>query len=117
MSVHEDSTKHWPTYALRAWLTALLGQMERARTELDVRLEHHEKEIARLRAQIQRSDTVLTALREAVGSVDNVLRRTRDSDAESEKGQARNEAREKLEEQDKTKKPAATPQHAKPEKS
>jgi len=71
----------WPTYALRAWLTALLGQMERASDDLDERVQAHEKEIARLRAQKQRSGLVVTSLRDAVGSVDAVLRRTRDSEA------------------------------------
>ena len=90
----EASTMLLPTYALRAWLTALLGQLERARSDIDARVEYHEKEIARLQAQMQRSNTVITALNEAIGSVDNVLRRTRDTDVKSESGQSRTEAQE-----------------------
>jgi hypothetical protein len=79
----------WPTYALRAWMTALLGQMERARDDLDARIEAQEKEIARLRAQKERSNIVITSLREALGSVDHVLRRTRDSETQPEQERAR----------------------------
>ena len=83
-----DST-HWPTYALRAWMAALLGQMERARDALDTRVETQEKELARLRAQKERSNVVITSLHEALASVDNVLRRTRDTDVQREQEQAR----------------------------
>jgi ABC-type transporter Mla subunit MlaD len=80
---------HWPTYALRAWMTALLGQMERARDDLDTRVEAHEKELARLRAQKERSNMVIESLRAAVASVDNVLRGTRDSELQREQEQVR----------------------------
>lgn len=93
MTQHEAS-KLWPTYALRAWLTAMLGQLERADAELNARVEYHEKEIARLRTQMQRSSTVIMALQEAIGSVDNVLRRTRDTDVKSDGGQGTAEAKE-----------------------
>jgi chromosome segregation ATPase len=86
----------WPTYALRAWLTALLGQVERSRAEIDTRVEYHEKEIAHLQAQKQRSGPVIESLREAIGSVDDVLRRTRDTEIESER--SRSEARERAQE-------------------
>jgi hypothetical protein len=105
-----EASKHWPTYALRAWMTALLGQLGRADAELNARVESHEKEIARLRAQMQRSSTVITALREAIGSVDNVLRSTLDTDAESDGGQSAGEARERSQEPKREpKKPTTTP--------
>src|SRR5262245_771807 len=84
MSKDDDWKMLLPTYALRAWLTALLGATERAREEVNSRVESHEKEIARLRAQMQRGSTVITSLRAAIGSVDDVLRRTRDVDVKSE---------------------------------
>jgi septal ring factor EnvC (AmiA/AmiB activator) len=74
-----------PTYALRAWLTALVGQMERASSDLEAQVEVHEKEIARLRAQMHRSTIAVTALHEAIKAVDNVLRRTRDAEGSSER--------------------------------
>lgn len=80
---------HWPTYALRAWMTALLGQMERARDDLDTRIEAQEKELARLQTQKERSKVVIDSLREAVGAVDNVLRTTRDSELQREQEQTR----------------------------
>jgi chromosome segregation ATPase len=83
MTEQNAATTHWPTYALRAWMTTLLGQMERARDELDNRIELQEKELTRLRAQKERSGTVITSLRESVGAVDNVLRRARDADEQS----------------------------------
>src|SRR4051812_13532284 len=95
----------WPTYALRAWLTALLGQMERASDDVDTRVEAHEKEIARLRAQKQRSAVVITSLREALGSVDTVLRRTRDSET-GEKQQVRGGASELQEPRGEMKRPS-----------
>jgi hypothetical protein len=94
MTEREASTMLWPTYALRAWLTALLGQIERARAEIDARVEDHEKEIARLRAQMQRSGPIITSLSAAIESVDNVLRRTRDTYIEGESGQSHREERE-----------------------
>ena len=103
MPEREAPTVQWPTYALRAWLTAVLGQLERAGEDLDARVEDHEKEITRLRAQRERSATVITSLREAVGSVDETLRRTRDTPEEpesrqSESRQSRREARERSQE-------------------
>ena len=89
MAQGEPPTTHWPTYALRAWLTALLGQLERAGSDLEKRVEYHEQEIARLRAQMHRSSTVVVALREAIASVDDVLRRTRDSEAEQQRRESR----------------------------
>ena len=93
--MHESVPKstHWPTYALRAWMTALLGQMQRAGDDLDTRIEALEKELARLRGQKERSKLVVISLRDAVAAVDNVLRETRDSELqhEQERGRARPE--------------------------
>jgi septal ring factor EnvC (AmiA/AmiB activator) len=80
MSERNEPSMLWPTYALRAWLTALIGQMERAKDDIEKRLEAHEKELARLRGQKERSAIVITSLREAIGAVDGVLHRTRDTE-------------------------------------
>jgi hypothetical protein len=91
MSEREASKMLWPTYALRAWLSALLDATERARDAVDTQTEYHEKEIARLRAQKERSGPVIASLREAIQAVDGVLRRVRDTDPpkESERPEAR----------------------------
>jgi C4-type Zn-finger protein len=107
----------WPTYALRAWLTALLGLMERAKAELDTRIEYHEKEIGRLRAQIERSGTVITSLQEAIKSVDNVLRRTRDQQAKSEVERSTSETRELSKEPDQDHQSGAAAQSHKTKKT
>jgi hypothetical protein len=78
MNERETPAAAWPTYALRAWLTALLGQTQRNRIEVDARIEHNEKEIVRLRKQKERSAVVIESLRESIAIVDSVLRRTRD---------------------------------------
>jgi hypothetical protein len=83
MTEREAATKLWPTYALRVWMTTLLRYTERASDDLDARIEFHEKEIARLRAQKERCSIVITAIGEAIGSVDKVLRRIRDTDAQT----------------------------------
>jgi hypothetical protein len=91
MTERDTSTVVWPTYALRAWLTALLGQTQRARTELDARIEYYEKEITHLRVQRERSATVIGSLREAIDIVDNVLYRARDTEVERESAQPHSE--------------------------
>jgi len=98
MTEREASKMLWPTYGLRAWLTALLDATRRAADGLDPQIEYHEKEIARLRAQKERSGPVIASLREALAAVDNVLRRTRD--AEEQKEKERVEAREAHEKQE-----------------
>ena len=90
-------TMLWPTYALRAWLTALLGQLERAGADIDARLEDHENAMKRLRAQKERSAIVINSLREAIGGVDTVLRETRDAAARTESERPRTEPREQIE--------------------
>jgi hypothetical protein len=62
--------------------------MERAGDTLDDRVEYHTKEIARLRAQRERSATVVTSLREAISGVDNVLRQELDTADERPKKEA-----------------------------
>lgn len=69
----------WPTYALRAWLTALLAQTQHGLEELDTRRAGFELEIARLRSQRERSEKVIRSLQHAVERVDAVLRLARDS--------------------------------------
>ena len=70
----------WPTYALRAWLTALQAQTRRAQEDLETRIETHEKEIARLRRQRERAGEVLQSLHETIDRVDERLRQVRDSE-------------------------------------
>jgi len=117
MSKDEEDLKMLsPTFALRAWLAALLGATERAREELNSRVESHEKEIARLRAQMQRSGTVITSLRAAIGSVDNVLRRTRDVDVKSDSPRTHSEPQEQLQEPEKQQKAGRAARSSKPRK-
>ena len=71
----------WPTYALRAWLTALQAQTRRAQEDLEARIDSHEKEIARLRRQHARAGTVLHSLQETIDRVDAQLRHVRDSES------------------------------------
>lgn len=80
MNEHNERSMLWPTYALRAWLATLVGSMERAKDDIEKRVEAYEKEIARLRGQRERCEIALTSLHEAVGAVDGVLRSRRDVD-------------------------------------
>jgi hypothetical protein len=70
-----------PSYALRAWLTSLLDRTDRATADLQLRVAAYEKELARLRGQMQRSRTASASLRDAVSHVDSVLRNWRDTHA------------------------------------
>lgn len=85
----------WPTYALRAWLGALLVQTHQAETEAHRLIETHEREIDRLRAQIKRSGPVIKSLNDAIGMVDEVLRRKRDNETGHERSAQRAEAKKK----------------------
>ncbi|HTZ78412.1 MAG TPA: hypothetical protein VMC10_10905 [Stellaceae bacterium] len=78
----------WPTYALRAWLGALLVQTHQAEAETHRLIETHEREIDRLRAQIKRSGPVIKSLNDAIGMVDEVLKRKRDTEPGSERSGA-----------------------------
>lgn len=84
MDERNETSMLWPTYALRAWLTTLIGSMERAKDDIEKRVAAYEKEIARLRGQHERSSIVITSLREAIGAVDSVLRRSRDTERHRE---------------------------------
>jgi hypothetical protein len=93
MSDH-DAGKLWPTFALRAWLAALLAQTRRVGKRLETRIGLLERMIARLREKVERSHTVARSLEEALGVVDNVLRRVRDSEILEEHQRASEESRE-----------------------
>jgi hypothetical protein len=80
MKERQNPAALWPTYALRAWLAALVSETRRAQLELDAKVEHYEKEIARLQKQKERSSKVIEALRESMETVDNLLRRVRDTE-------------------------------------
>jgi hypothetical protein len=79
MSEH-DAGRLWPTYALRAWLGALLAQSRRVSQRLEARIGLHERMITHLRHQIERSHKVIGSLEEALGTVDAVLRRHWDAE-------------------------------------
>ncbi len=85
-----DAGKLWPTYALRAWIGALLAQNRRVSQRLEARIGLHERMITHLRHQIERSHKVIGSLEEALVSVDNALRRH--WDAEIVKAQREGEA-------------------------
>lgn len=82
MSERDNPAVLWPTYALRAWLSALVSEIRRSQLEVDARIEHCEKEIGRLQKQKERSTKVVESLRESIGMVDNVLRRVRDTEVD-----------------------------------
>ena len=71
----------YPTYALRAWLTALHVQTQRAQSELQASIQSHETEIARLRQQFDHAGGVVKSLEHAIERVDATLQRRRDVDA------------------------------------
>jgi len=75
-----DVGRLWPTFAFRAWLAAVLAQTRRLGERLEARIGWHEQIISRLREKVQRSHTVAHSLEEALGTVDNLLRRVRDSE-------------------------------------
>jgi hypothetical protein len=68
----------YPTYALRAWLTALLAQTQQTQMEAEATLAGREVEIKHLKEQIDRSQAVVKSLQDAIDRVDSVLRRKRD---------------------------------------
>ena len=80
MSEFDASKAIWPSYALRAWLAALLTQMHRAQTELENRINTTEKELARLRRQHERAGAVIQSLQGATGKVDARLRQILDTE-------------------------------------
>lgn len=80
MSESDASKAIWPSYALRAWLGALLTQTHRAQTELESRINTTEKELARLRRQHERAGSVIQSLQGATGKVDARLRQILDTE-------------------------------------
>ena len=70
----------WPSYALRAWLGALLSQIRRVHAGVEKRIDLHERIIARLREKLERSHSVIRALEESLERVDGALRNVRDSE-------------------------------------
>ena len=70
----------WPTYALRAWLAAMLTQTLQAEIQIKHRIEDIEIEAARLRAQLARATPVIESLQQSIRKVDDVLRHRRDVD-------------------------------------
>jgi septal ring factor EnvC (AmiA/AmiB activator) len=81
MNEQDRSKQLWPTYALRAWLAALVAQVRAFRGEVESQIAHFEHEIARLRRQLERSEEVTRALNEVIDLVDDRLRRVRDSES------------------------------------
>jgi hypothetical protein len=73
------TSKSWPTYALRSWLTALLTQTLQIETQMKYRIEDLETEAMRLRAQLDRTVPVIEALKQSILKIDDVLRRQRDA--------------------------------------
>jgi len=83
-AIDYTKTSVYPTYALRAWLTALLAQTQVAQTNMQASIRNHETEIQRLREQIDHAGGVVKSLEHAIQRVDNELRRKRDVDATRE---------------------------------
>jgi len=96
MSEPDTERTIWPTYAMRAWLGALVAYVRRSRHDLEARIDAAEKEVARLRRYHERAGTVIESLEDALGRVDARLRQTRDTGParsfESHGGSARGEA-------------------------
>jgi uncharacterized protein YukE len=86
MKRQDPQTSLWPTYALRAWLTAVQGQTERAQRDVERYVEYHESEAARFRDQAERASNALESLGNAISLVDDALRQARDTAAEQERG-------------------------------
>jgi septal ring factor EnvC (AmiA/AmiB activator) len=71
----------WPTYALRAWLGALVAHVRRSRHDLEARIDSTEKEAARLRRQHERAGSVIESLEDSIQRVDARLSQARDTDS------------------------------------
>lgn len=74
------ATTLWSTYALRAWLAALLTQALQNETQVKYRIEDLETETKRLRAQLDRATPVIQSLQQTIRKVDDAIRRIRDVD-------------------------------------
>jgi septal ring factor EnvC (AmiA/AmiB activator) len=80
MSDTEAARTVWPTYAMRAWLGALLAHIRRTRHDVELRIDATEKEVARLRRQHERAGSVIDELQDAIARVDERLRQVRDTE-------------------------------------
>jgi len=67
-------------YALRAWTTWLQSQISKAQPELERRIGEHQREIAQLRATVERSRSVLKSLQMSIDQIDESLRKVHDTD-------------------------------------
>jgi hypothetical protein len=86
MSEPEIESAMWPSYALRAWVGALLAQTRRAREDLEARIDAAEKEVARLRRQHERAGSVIESLQGTIQEIDARLSRIRDIDLPASAG-------------------------------
>jgi septal ring factor EnvC (AmiA/AmiB activator) len=67
-------------YALRAWTTWLQSQISDAQPELERQIGEHQREIAQLRATMDRSRLVLKSLQMSIDQIDEILRKVQDTD-------------------------------------
>ena len=67
-------------YALRAWTTWLHSQISDAQPDLERQVGEHQREIAQLRATMERSRLVLKSLETTIEQVDEILRNVHDTD-------------------------------------
>lgn len=67
-------------YALRAWTIWLQSQIAQAQPELQRQIGEHQREIARLRAAVERSTSVLESLRTTIDQLDEILHNVQDTD-------------------------------------
>jgi hypothetical protein len=93
MNETDPAPSLWPTYALRAWLSAVHGQTQQARSQIEAYVDYHENEIKRLRGQMERATKVLDSLEDSIKLVDDALRSVRDSEVEDAGARARSSDR------------------------
>lgn len=67
-------------YALRAWTTWLQSQISDAQPELERQIGEHQREIAQLRTNMERSRLVLKSLQMTIEQIDEILRKVHDTD-------------------------------------
>jgi len=79
-AMEQIKSSPYPTYAFRAWLTALLAQTRNAQVELEAGIRNHESEIERLRQHLAHAGEVVRELEGSIERVDSILRQKRDAD-------------------------------------
>jgi septal ring factor EnvC (AmiA/AmiB activator) len=79
-AIEQIKSSPYPTYALRAWLTALLAQTRTAQVEMEANIRNHESEIERLRQHLAHAGEVLKSLENSIERVDSALQKQRDID-------------------------------------